>query len=268
MSHREPVLGKPKDVILVIADISGYTQFMVSNQGMLGHAHLLINELLKTIIREIKIPLKVSKLEGDAVFLYAMKSGGTARWEDRKKRIRSKLVSFFSAFRNRAIELQHSRTCDCGACANVDRLRLKAVVHCGEAIRAKLDGREELTGVDVITIHRLLKNSVKSHEYIMFTDKAYRELGYVPGELALADGVEKYDDIGEVRVKVNYPYGAPPAEQGEAPPIPSGEQERKKYSSKFYRIKNMIPKMIGMMAVKWGLKKEVAYRNLPDIVEK
>ena len=258
-------MGKPKEVILVIADISGYTNFMVSNQDTLGHAHIVINELLKTIIRGIKIPLKVAKLEGDAVFLYAMRSGNNNDWEERKWKIRSKLFSFFGAFRAKAIELQHSGACACGACANVDRLRLKAVVHSGEAIRARLDGREELTGVDVITIHRLLKNSVKSHEYIMITDSAFQVLGYQPGELPVTDSIEKYDDIGEVRVKVNFPFGATMTGLEESTPLPASEKERIKYSSRFYRFKNMFPKMMRMMALAMGLKKEGKYRNLPEI---
>ncbi|MEK7475707.1 MAG: DUF2652 domain-containing protein [Candidatus Coatesbacteria bacterium] len=265
MTDSSTAHAKPREVILMVADISGYTHFMVSNRDTLGHAHVVISELIKTIIREIRIPLQVSKLEGDAVFLYAMKAGGGMPWEERKKRIRGKLFSFFKAFRARALELQHSGACACGACANADRLRLKAVVHSGSAIRAKLGRYEELTGVDVIVLHRLLKNSLKSHEYILFTEGAYRDLGYLPGELAVVDGTEHYDDVGDVKVKVNYPYGAPPDEAADTAPLPIDEADRKRYSSRFYRIKNMIPKMITMYALKWGLRKEPEYRNLPKI---
>ena len=62
-----------KKVVLIIADISGYTRFMVTNKTSLIHSQVIITELIKTIIKQVEIPLKVSKLEGDAVFTYAVK---------------------------------------------------------------------------------------------------------------------------------------------------------------------------------------------------
>lgn len=67
------------DVLLIIADISGYTRFMVANQTEIEHSHEIISALLEAIIGEVEIPLTVSKLEGDAVFLYAIKDAGIAR---------------------------------------------------------------------------------------------------------------------------------------------------------------------------------------------
>ncbi len=57
-------------VVIVIADISGYTRFMIANQTELAHSHEIISTLLEKIIAEIEIPLTLGKLEGDAVFLY------------------------------------------------------------------------------------------------------------------------------------------------------------------------------------------------------
>ena len=70
-----------RDVVLIVADISGYTRFMVSNQEVLHHAQAIISELIKAIIKQVEIPLVVSKLEGDAVFLYALKNGTAETWE-------------------------------------------------------------------------------------------------------------------------------------------------------------------------------------------
>jgi hypothetical protein len=78
-------------VILIVADISGYTQFMVSNQTSLGHAQVVISELIKTIIKQVEIPLEISKLEGDAVFLYAIKGEGMATWNEVRRQIGTKM---------------------------------------------------------------------------------------------------------------------------------------------------------------------------------
>ena len=72
--------SKEKDVILLIADISGYTRFMISNKQTLRHAQIVITKLIKTIIEQVEIPLEVSKLEGDAIFLYSIKDANIEAW--------------------------------------------------------------------------------------------------------------------------------------------------------------------------------------------
>lgn len=61
--------SKEQKVILIITDISGYTRFMLSNRQSLRHGQIIITELTKEIIPQVDIPLEISKLEGDAVFL-------------------------------------------------------------------------------------------------------------------------------------------------------------------------------------------------------
>ena len=48
------------EVLLIIADISGYTKFMVSSDIEIKHSQHIISELIKAIIKEIEIPLEVS----------------------------------------------------------------------------------------------------------------------------------------------------------------------------------------------------------------
>ena len=43
----------PQKVFLLIADISGYTKFMVSKRKTLAHAQAIITELMEAIIAEI-----------------------------------------------------------------------------------------------------------------------------------------------------------------------------------------------------------------------
>lgn len=60
----------PQPVLLIIADISGYTRYMTANAKTLAHSQAIITELVQAVVRQIELPLEVAKLEGDAVFLF------------------------------------------------------------------------------------------------------------------------------------------------------------------------------------------------------
>src|SRR5690349_7142089 len=60
-----------KKAALVLADISGYTRFMRNHKTTLLHAEGIITQLLESVIDKAEFPLTISKLEGDAVFMYA-----------------------------------------------------------------------------------------------------------------------------------------------------------------------------------------------------
>ena len=79
-----------RGVFLIITDISGYTSFMVAHRTALVHGQLIISELTKAIIKHVEIPLEISKLEGDAVFLYAVVDDPRSR-DDLPRQIGRKL---------------------------------------------------------------------------------------------------------------------------------------------------------------------------------
>ena len=54
---------------LLLADISGYTEFLTGTE--LEHAQAIIHELIKLVRGRLVPPLKFVKVEGDAVFCYA-----------------------------------------------------------------------------------------------------------------------------------------------------------------------------------------------------
>lgn len=54
---------------------------------------------------------------------------------------------------------------------------MKVIVHSGRAVFNTVAGLSQISGTDVILAHRLLKNSVPSHEYLLMTEAAYRDLG-------------------------------------------------------------------------------------------
>ena len=194
-------------VLLIIADISGYTKFMVSSDLEIEHSQHVISELIQTIIRQIEIPLEVSKLEGDAVFLYVIKDNDTFTWQDIRKVTGEKLILFFDAFHEKLQELGAHSSCPCGACSNLHALKLKIVVHSGEALFYRIHHFNELSGTDVILVHRLLKNSAATDEYLLMTEPAYVDIEF-PCQLPVEEGCEHYEHPGQVNTFVYSPAEA------------------------------------------------------------
>ena len=60
--------------------------------------------------------------------------------------------------------------CICEACNKIRQLKLKAILHSGEAAFTKVRDIKKISGEDIITAHRLLKNSIASDEYIFITN--------------------------------------------------------------------------------------------------
>ena len=113
-----------KDVIFFIADISGYTRFIVSNEKEMVHSQIIIRDLINTIISEIKAPMQLIRLEGDAIFLYVDKGDPLVRWELVQPTLLDILITFFRVFSNKITELTLHKICTCNACSNVDQLKL------------------------------------------------------------------------------------------------------------------------------------------------
>jgi arsenite methyltransferase len=201
-----------KSVILLLADISGYTRFMTAHEKALAHSQIVIKELIESILLQVELPLTVAKLEGDAIFLYAVKDGDAQVGG----RIAERLPTFFRVFSGKVAELAHASFCKCSACANIDKLKLKVVAHSGTAMLYQLAGFLELSGVDVILVHRLLKNSANRDEYILLTEAARRDIALDgPAE----PWTDTYPEIGLVRGSV---YAPPPPE----PFVPEPDAEK------------------------------------------
>jgi hypothetical protein len=206
----------PEPVVLIIADISGYTRFMTANAKTLAHSQTIITELVKTIVRQIELPLEVAKLEGDAVFLFGRKERDLQSWNKAREIIGQKLLTFFEVFRAKIDELSYSTTCTCNACSQIEKLRLKLVVHSGEALFHRVYDFQELAGVDVIILHRLLKNSVRADQYLLMTEAARRDVA-LPQTIKLIPASETYEDIGRIPVGIYYPEKATVPPENPAP---------------------------------------------------
>jgi 2-polyprenyl-3-methyl-5-hydroxy-6-metoxy-1,4-benzoquinol methylase len=196
-----------KEVIFFIADISGYTRFIVSNEKEMVHSQIIVRDLITTIISEIKAPMQVIRLEGDAIFLYVDKGDPLIRWELVQATLLETLITIFRVFSNKITELTLHKICNCNACNNVDQLKLKIVAHSGKTMFFNINEILELSGTAPILIHRLLKNSVTADEYVLMTESAYEDLMVASEDVEL--GSECYDELGTIKTYVYYP---PPPE--------------------------------------------------------
>jgi hypothetical protein len=238
-----------KQAALVLADISGYTKFTRNHKMTLMHAEHIITELLEAVIDKAEFPLNIAKLEGDAVFMYALcpDEDQTAVAKDVLNQVRL----FFEAFNAKAESVMATTFCTCEACSNVERLRLKAVVHHGEVAFKQIRQFEELAGENVIIVHRLIKNSIPSKEYVLLTDTFHK----LAGNLSDAEPefrTEEVEGIGPVKTAVFY---VNPAEK----PATKDTSIRAFFHN--------LPLMIKSQLVAVGLMRPAApsnYTNLPD----
>ena len=173
--------------VLVIADISGYTEFIRMREISLLHAEQIIADLLTAIVEGAEHPLTLNKFEGDALFLYAeVAADPRAVAID----VYRQAQRFFAAFERQIDVVKSQRShCNCDACSTIDRLCLKAILHVGEVAIRQWRQFTELAGEPVILVHRLLKNHVPARAYLMMTEEFRRASGLTWGS-ALDEDVE------------------------------------------------------------------------------
>lgn len=196
-----------KDVIFFIADISGYTRFIVSNEKEMVHSQIIVRDLINTIIQEIKAPMQVIRLEGDAIFLYVDKGDPLVRWELVQATLLETLITFFRVFSHKISEFTIHKICNCNACNNVEQLKLKIVAHSGKTMFFNINDILELSGTAPILVHRLLKNTISADEYVLMTESAFTDLMIDREDVEL--GSESYDELGTIKTYIYYP---PPPE--------------------------------------------------------
>jgi hypothetical protein len=177
---------------LLLADISGYTKFLTGTE--LEHSHAIVTELTKLIRSRLVPPMRFVKLEGDAVFCFA----GADAFPDGEQ-VLELVESCYFDFTSRLLDMARSTTCTCDACRAIGGLGLKFIVHFGEFMVDRDDGRVDLAGPEVILAHRLLKNTVIESggpkAYAFMSAKCFSQR---QRELRLPVHSESYDSFGEV----------------------------------------------------------------------
>lgn len=182
-----------EDGVLVLADISGFTEFVTATA--LEHGPPIIAGLLEEVIRQLSPPLEIQEVEGDAVFALGPDGMLVPR-----ATLLDVLDDAFVAFRNRQREMQADDSCSCNACRSVSSLDLKIVAHHGRFLRQLVGGRGQVAGADVILAHRLLKNGMgRRPAYLLLTEAVLQWLGIDAAGADLELHVERYEHLGAVR---------------------------------------------------------------------
>jgi class 3 adenylate cyclase len=180
---------------LVLADISGYTKFLVATE--LEHSEILVRRMLNTIVARLKGRLEMAQLEGDGVFFVG---------EGVHHELIPWLEASYLTFHRRMRTFLDRRQCSCDASAKAPELTLKLIAHYGRYSRQRIGEIGQIHGVDVIVPHRLAKNTVPSREYILATRDLLQRLP----ETERASFVPHTDDAaGFGRISLGYRDLAP-----------------------------------------------------------
>src|SRR5262245_33720572 len=159
--------------LLVIADIGGYTPFMRLHRTSLAHAQDVVARLLEAMI-DAAPGLTLLEIEGDAVLLYAWttrdQEASTARMGV------DRVVAMHRAFHACQQRIEALNTCRCEGCRQAGRLRVKFIAHLGDVAVQRVKHSEKLAGLDVILVHRLLKNSVPIAEYLLLSEALFQRV--------------------------------------------------------------------------------------------
>jgi uncharacterized protein YndB with AHSA1/START domain len=179
---------------LVLADIGGYTNYLSGVE--LEHSHDILADLIGTVTDQLAGPLRLAKLEGDAVFCCDRdeKADGAS--------LLTAIQSCYFAFARRQRTISVATSCECDACRRIPELDLKLLAHHGSFVEHDVAGSRELVGPDVVVAHRLLKNSVQDRYglrgYALLTEASVKQLGIDPAASGLVEHLESYPDVGDV----------------------------------------------------------------------
>ena len=154
---------------LLIADIGGYTEYMSTHRMSLAHAEVNTARILDKMIAAAR-GYNLVEIEGDAAFLSRKADRHDA--ETTIADILRTAVAMHQAFHLER-EYVAKNLCPCGGCKEAGNLKLKFVAHIGDVATQTIRGRMKLVGIDVIHVHRLLKNSVPIPEYVLLSEELY-----------------------------------------------------------------------------------------------
>ena len=142
--------------IIIIPDISGYTEFV--SAICIEAGRYITCELLNTLIEQNNLALNVSEIEGDAILFYKFDS------EPDIENIITQYESMLAAFYHKLAQIE-------GIVGHSLGLSLKMIVHYGSFSEIHIGKFNKLYGETVIKAHALLKNMVPSRTYLLTTDE-------------------------------------------------------------------------------------------------
>lgn len=196
--RQAPLVGKIYSGVIILGDVSGYTGLVTQTE--IEHSQSIIQFLFDRIYEATGEQFIVNEIEGDAIFAYAVEPKDPG----------SLLLATIGQLKEYGHAFYHARkqmldkptdgpnACECNACLNIYKLSFKFIVHYGQFGINKVGPFVKLIGADVVLAHRLLKNSVPGHEYVLLTQKT---LDLLPGETQakftpLVESIDKFGEVG------------------------------------------------------------------------
>jgi hypothetical protein len=150
-----------KKSLLFIPDISGFTEFIQETE--VAHSQHVIAELLEILIDATAKEFQLAEVEGDALFFYKEEEILSL------EKLLAKVETMFAAFYGHLKLLETNRICPCNACATAPNLDLKIIAHSAELQFITVQDSRKPFGSPVIEVHRLMKNSIDSENYILLS---------------------------------------------------------------------------------------------------
>jgi uncharacterized protein YndB with AHSA1/START domain len=148
-------------------------------------------------------PLHFWRMDGDAVLAYS-----TDQDFPSGEVFLTICENLYNAFATCRRDIIANTTCPCRACANVTNLDLKIMAHHGSFEEMKFGPVTDISGSDVILVHRMAKTDVKAvtgiRSYALFSDAAVEAMDV---DAALTPFSQTFEHFGDVSMKV-YDLGA------------------------------------------------------------
>ena len=181
-----------KNAFLFIPDMSGFTQLVT--QSNIQNTKRAVCELLETIIDSDILNLQVGEILGDSVLFY--KFGTPPDIAQLEKQTKKTFLAFQKTLKK--MEAQYPEL-------ELHHLTLKFIVHYGTAATMEVKGISKLLGSDIILAHRILKNNLHEHEYILMTNSYLQTQNNNSSDLftgsEMKEGKVRYNHFGIVRYK-------------------------------------------------------------------
>ncbi|MFC3230711.1 DUF2652 domain-containing protein [Marinibaculum pumilum] len=137
-------------------------------------------------------------MEGDAMFAYSDRDGFPSG-----ESFLALCENLYNTFALRRQNIIANISCTCRACANVADLDLKIIAHYGSFKEIQVGPMRDISGADVILVHRMAKTDVAAgtgiRSYALFSDAAVAAMGI---EAAMTPYAEEIEHFGAVSMKV------------------------------------------------------------------
>ena len=169
---------------ILIPDISGFTRFV--RRTDLATGNMITQRLLTSIMESNILDLQISEVEGDALLLY--KFGKKLTADEILQQYEEMLLNFETEIALISEELG----------IYLD-LSLKLIAHYGNISEYNICNFRKLYGESIIEAHALLKNSVKSHTYVLITTELLKpdSVSDVDNERGTFSGTQKCEIYGD-----------------------------------------------------------------------